>query len=82
MPSYRELLQQVKAEIDEVDAARGRELLDSADPPLLVDVREQDEWSEGHLPGAIHIPLRKIDSQGVELLDRKRAVIVYCWDTA
>jgi len=40
MPTYRELLQQVKAEIDEVDAAQARDLLASADPPVLLDVRE------------------------------------------
>ena len=48
----------------------------------LVEVLPSPEYEEDHLPGAIHIPLRKIDSQAVELLDRNRAVIVYCWDTA
>ena len=48
----------------------------------LVEVLPSPEYEEDHLPGAIHIPLRKIDSQAVELLDRTRAVIVYCWDTA
>jgi rhodanese-related sulfurtransferase len=53
MPSYRELLQQVRDEIAEVDAGSARELIDTRDP-LVVDVREQDEWDEGHIPGAIH----------------------------
>jgi rhodanese-related sulfurtransferase len=48
----------------------------------LVEVLPSPEYEEDHLPGAIHLPLRKIDSQAVELLDRNRAVIVYCWDTA
>ena len=48
----------------------------------LVEVLPSPEYEEDHLPGAIHIPLRKIDSQTTELLDRNRAVIVYCWDTA
>ena len=55
MASYRELLQQVKAEIDEVDASRARELLGEGEA-AAVDVRERDEWEEGHIPGAVHIP--------------------------
>ena len=37
MPSYRDLLAQVKSEIDEVDATRARELLEGPDAPLVVD---------------------------------------------
>ena len=54
MATYRELLAQVKDEIDEVSTSD----VPSAwrrDRPLLLDVREQDEWQEGHLPGAIHV---------------------------
>jgi len=47
----------------------------------LVEVLPSPEYEEDHLPGAIHIPLGKIDSQAMELLDRNRAVILYCWDT-
>jgi molybdopterin/thiamine biosynthesis adenylyltransferase/rhodanese-related sulfurtransferase len=79
MPSYRELLQQVKAEIGEVDAARARELLDSAARPLLVDVREQDEWSEGHLPGAIHVPRGNLESRIERAApDRAQSIVLYC----
>ena len=52
-------LQLQVAEIDEVDAARARELLDASEPPLLVDVREPDEWDEGHIPGADPRPARQ-----------------------
>ena len=79
MPSYRELLQQVKAEIGEVDAARAHELLDSAERPLLVDVREQDEWSEGHLPGAIHVSRGNLESRIERAApDRARPIVLYC----
>jgi sulfur-carrier protein adenylyltransferase/sulfurtransferase len=79
MPSYRELLQEVKAEIDEVDAPRAHELLASIDPPLLVDVREQDEWSEGHLPGAVHVPRGNLESRIERAApDRARPIILYC----
>jgi sulfur-carrier protein adenylyltransferase/sulfurtransferase len=79
MLSYRELLQQVRAEIDEVDAGRARTLLDSAESPVLVDVREQDEWDEGHIPGAIHVPRGYLESRIEQAApDRTKPVVLYC----
>jgi molybdopterin/thiamine biosynthesis adenylyltransferase/rhodanese-related sulfurtransferase len=79
MPTYRELLQQVKAEIDELDAAAAAELLGSDDPPALVDIREQDEWDEGHIPGAVHIPRGNLESRIENAVpDHDRPVLVYC----
>ncbi len=63
MATYRELLAQVKDEIDEVPASDVLERLDDADRPLLLDVREQDEWQEGHLPGAIHVERGNLESR-------------------
>ena len=40
----------------------------------LVEVLPSPEYEEDHLPGAIHLPLRR--------LDRNRPVIVYCFDAA
>jgi rhodanese-related sulfurtransferase len=48
----------------------------------LVEVLPSPEYEEDHLPGAIHLPLRQIEVRATEVLDRSRAVIVYCWDTA
>jgi phage shock protein E len=48
----------------------------------LVEVLPSPEYEEDHLPGAIHLPLRQIEARAAEVLDRNRAVIVYCWDTA
>lgn len=48
----------------------------------LVEVLPSPEYEEEHLPGAIHIPLKNIDAAGTQQLDRKRPVIVYCWDAA
>ena len=48
----------------------------------LVEVLPSSEYEEDHLPGAVGIPLSHIESRAAEVLDRKRPVIVYCWDTA
>jgi molybdopterin/thiamine biosynthesis adenylyltransferase/rhodanese-related sulfurtransferase len=79
MANYRELLRHVKAEIDEVDAQAARELLESAEPPFLVDVRRRDEWDEGHIPGATHIPRGSLESRIEKAApDRDRPILVYC----
>jgi rhodanese-related sulfurtransferase len=46
----------------------------------LVEVLPKEEYDEEHLPGAINLPLRKLEAQATELLDRDRPVVVYCWD--
>ncbi|OLE01814.1 MAG: molybdopterin biosynthesis protein MoeB [Actinobacteria bacterium 13_1_20CM_4_69_9] len=78
MPSYRKLLQQVRAEISELDAERARELIDGGEP-VVVDVREQDEWDEGHIPGAVHIPRGHLESRIERAApDPSRRVLLYC----
>ena len=78
MPSYRELLQQVRSEISEIDATRARDRIESSEP-VIVDVREQDEWDEGHLPGAVHVPRGHLESRIERLApDTARPVVVYC----
>lgn len=48
----------------------------------LVEVLPVDEYEEDHLPGAINLPLRRLETEAVRILDRGRPVIVYCWDAA
>jgi rhodanese-related sulfurtransferase len=47
----------------------------------LVEVLPSPEYEEDHLPGAIHLPLRRLGAEALTVLDRNRPVIVYCWDT-
>ena len=78
MPTYRELLQQVRAEIDEIDAARAREQIEGGEA-ILVDVREQDEWDEGHIPGAVHISRGNLESRIERAApDPSQPVVLYC----
>ncbi|MCC6317647.1 MAG: MBL fold metallo-hydrolase [Gemmatimonadaceae bacterium] len=43
----------------------------------VVDVRNDDEWAEGHIPGAVHIPLGRIEQRLAEV-DTSRPVVVHC----
>ena len=47
----------------------------------LVEVLPPEEFEEEHLPGAINLPLRKIED-AQRFLDPDRPVVVYCWDPA
>jgi rhodanese-related sulfurtransferase len=44
---------------------------------VLVDVREPHEWREGHIPGAIHIPLGSLSGR-LDELDPSREIVVVC----
>jgi sulfur-carrier protein adenylyltransferase/sulfurtransferase len=76
MASYRDLLRQARDEIDEITSGEAAGL---ADEPIFLDVRERDEWDEGHIPGALHIPRGSLESR-VEAAapDRDRRLVVYC----
>jgi|GEM_PF-91032 len=45
--------------------------------PLLIDVREESEYAEGHIPGAINIPLRTL-TQNLDKVPADQPVFVYC----
>jgi sulfur-carrier protein adenylyltransferase/sulfurtransferase len=76
-PSGAEILRQIKSRIDEVDPAEVRE--QASNGAVLVDVREVDEWSSGHIPGAKHVPKSYLESR-IEgaAPDRSQHVILYC----
>lgn len=46
-------------------------------PVQIVDVREPDEWAEGHIPGAVHIPLGDIAARQGEL-NRDISIVTIC----
>jgi molybdopterin/thiamine biosynthesis adenylyltransferase/rhodanese-related sulfurtransferase len=78
MATYRELLNEVREEIQEIDATEGARLLEEGGHVWL-DVREQDEWDQGIVPGAVHIPRGNLESRVEGLLaDRDQPIVVYC----
>jgi rhodanese-related sulfurtransferase len=63
-----------------IDRRRLRRLLDEENAQL-VEVLPQEEYDEEHLPGAVHLPLKRLDAHAVaRILDAGRPVVVYCWD--
>ncbi|MCB2155003.1 hypothetical protein KQI84_08955 [bacterium] len=59
-------------------AAEVQQLLQSEEPPVLLDVREKPElMMSGWIPGSVHIPMSQIVGR-VSELDPKRFTVVYC----
>ena len=79
MPSYSELLAQAKSEIHELDARALDARLQDSEPPLVIDVRELDEYEQGAIPGSIHIPRGRIESRIEGLVpDRDTPIVLSC----
>ena len=76
-PSGAEVLRQIKSRITEVDPAEVRDQLGNG--AVVLDVREAEEWSTGHVPGARHLPKSFLESR-IEgaAPDRDQHVILYC----
>ncbi len=77
MATFRDLLTAAKAEITEISTETASEHI--ATGYTVLDVREPDEYQEGAIPGAIHIPRGHLESQ-VEgrIIDKASPVVVYC----
>jgi molybdopterin/thiamine biosynthesis adenylyltransferase/rhodanese-related sulfurtransferase len=76
VPTARELLNEAKSHIREVDTADAEPLIGSV---TFLDVREPDEYEQGAIPGAVHLPRGHLEMQ-VEgkLTDKAAPVVVYC----
>jgi rhodanese-related sulfurtransferase len=76
-PGFLALTAECKKHVKELDIAQYRTL--PAGDHLLIDVREDREWSEGHVPGAIHMS-RGIIERDIETTvpDKSTKLICYC----
>jgi adenylyltransferase/sulfurtransferase len=63
-------------DIRRLSAAALQELLERGEKPLLVDVREDVEFSAGHLPGALHIPLGQLPQRLAEIASQSAPVFI------
>ncbi len=79
MPSYREYLEAVKSEITETDVGAVEKSLSSDAPPIVVDVREQSEYTQGYVPGATWISKGVLEGKIEDAApDKSKEVVLYC----
>src|SRR5579863_7025902 len=76
-PSGAEVLRQIKERIEEIDPASVREQLGNG--TLVIDVRQDEEWAAGHIPGARFVPKSHLESriEGVAP-DKSQHIVLYC----
>ena len=76
--SYQDLLASAREQVPEVQVPDLAARRSSGDSPLVIDVREQHEWDEGHIPGAIHIPRSFLESRIAGVAKPDQEVILSC----
>jgi sulfur-carrier protein adenylyltransferase/sulfurtransferase len=79
MPSGQELIRQIKERIHEVDPKDVHQTMNNGNEAVIVDVREQHEFEQSHIPGAVHVPRGHLESR-IEgaAPDKSQRVILYC----
>lgn len=62
-----------------ITAEEAKVLMESEEGYVILDVREQDEYETGHIPGAVLIPYTQIEAEAPGmLLDKDQLILVYC----
>ena len=63
----------------QIDQETAKRMMEADDGHVIVDVRRQDEYDAGHIPGAILIPNESIvDERPSELPDLEQVILIYC----
>ena len=78
-PQFLRLVNDAKTRVKETNVAEVKRRMDSGETFLLVDVREDNEWATGHLPGAVHMG-RGVIERDVEtsVPETGTKMILYC----
>ncbi|MBA3767563.1 MAG: sulfurtransferase, partial [Acidobacteria bacterium] len=76
---FLEMVEDAKSRIPEVTVEQTRAILEEDKDALLIDVREDNEWSAGHAEGAQHLG-RGIIERDIEqtVPDKQTHIILYC----
>jgi rhodanese-related sulfurtransferase len=73
------LVEDAKSRIQETTVAKVKERLDRGEKLTLIDVREESEWDQGHIPGAVHLAKGIIERDVERMFPNLNAeLILYC----
>ena len=77
--TYSDLLVDVKGVIKQLPLEELNFMLARSEAVTIVDVREKDEWRQGFIPGALHLPRGFLEMQAeAKLPDKGARIVVYC----
>ncbi len=74
----QQLIAEARQRVPEMTVHELRELQARSSDFVLVDVREQNEWNLGHIPGAIYIGRGVLESSVEQRIPREARVVLYC----
>lgn len=79
MPNYQDLLKSLKGKIPETSPQEAKGKKEKNPKTVIIDVREGEEWKEGHIPGAIHIPRGFLEFKIENLVpDKSTPIVCHC----
>jgi rhodanese-related sulfurtransferase len=78
MLTAQELFERARSRISQVTSEQLKEQMRNGGMPTLIDVREQNEWNLGHIPGAIHISRGILEGNIEARVPRDANVVLYC----
>ena len=78
-PAFQAMVKDAKTRIQEIDISKFKALEASGESFTLIDVREDNEWTEGHAQGAVHMGKGVIDRDIESRVPRRDAkLVLYC----
>ena len=78
-PRFLKLVDDAREHVHEVTIDEGKPRIDRGDKFYLIDVREESEWAEGHLPNSIHLGKGVIERDiEARVSDANAEVVLYC----
>jgi rhodanese-related sulfurtransferase len=78
-PGFLALVNDAKTRVQEIDIEGYKKMRQSGEPHILVDTREDNEWANGHVKGAVHLS-RGIIERDIEtkVPDKETKLVLYC----
>lgn len=78
-PCFMALVTAAKVNVEETDIYSVKKMIEEGEDFDLIDVREESEWDNGHLPGAIHLGKGVIERELEKVIpNNQRKLVLYC----
>jgi rhodanese-related sulfurtransferase len=78
-PEFLKLVNDAKSRVRETDINGYKKMLANGERPLLVDTREDSEWTAGHAAGAVHLSKGIIERDiEAKVPDKNTQMVLYC----
>jgi rhodanese-related sulfurtransferase len=78
-PAFLDLVNDAKSRVAEMDIEGYKKLRQSGEPHILVDTREESEWTAGHVKGAVHLSKGIIERDiETKVPDKNTKLVLYC----